>query len=246
MPSSLFTYLKYFCYIAWNWNIVIAIYIIYHEIKGEKKYGIDTIGINNLDELDSKHLDNATIYMPAVYPMLEMIFEKVNVKKLHHLLDIGCGKGRAICVAVERARQLRLTFPNYAHKILHVPHSAPEWTIPDQPFYEPGPLPVEIKDVPQPILGYLGGLEDRLDWNLLIKIADRFPDVSLVLVGPKPGLDGDHDWQLQARELLAERLRSWRRKPAQDRRRLRIFQRKPDPLSRHSPVQSRLLSNQNS
>ncbi len=101
MPSSLFTYLKYFCYIAWNWNIVIAIYIIYHEIKGEKKYGIDTIGINNLDELDSKHLDNATIYMPAVYPMLEMVFEKINVKNLHHLLDIGCGKGRAICVAVE-------------------------------------------------------------------------------------------------------------------------------------------------
>jgi len=93
------TYIKYFFYLAWNWNIVIAIYIIFYEIKGEKKYGINTIGIDNLDELDSKHLDNATIYMPAVYPMLEMIFEKINAGYLNHLLDIGCGKGRAICVA---------------------------------------------------------------------------------------------------------------------------------------------------
>ena len=96
------TFLKYFFYIAWNWNIVIAIYIIYHEIKGEKKYSINTIGIDNLDELDSKHLDNATIYMPAIYPMLEMIFEKVNVGNLNHLLDIGCGKGRAICIAAAK------------------------------------------------------------------------------------------------------------------------------------------------
>ncbi len=93
------TFLKYFFYIAWNWNIIIAIYIIYHEIKGEKKYGINSIGIDNLDELDSKHQDNATIYMPAIYPMLEMIFEKANIGNLNHLLDIGCGKGRAICVA---------------------------------------------------------------------------------------------------------------------------------------------------
>ena len=96
------SYLKYFFYIAWNWNISIAIYIIYHEIKGEKKYGINTIGIDNLEELDSKHLDNATIYMPAIYPLLEMIFEKVNVESLNHLLDIGCGKGRAICVAAAK------------------------------------------------------------------------------------------------------------------------------------------------
>jgi len=101
MPFSLrlISFLKYFFYIAFNWNIVIAIFIIYHEIKGEKKYGIYSIGIDHLDELDSKHLDNATIYMPAVYSMLEMIFEKVNMKNINHLLDIGCGKGRAICVA---------------------------------------------------------------------------------------------------------------------------------------------------
>jgi SAM-dependent methyltransferase len=96
------SYLKYFFYIAWNWNISIAIYIIYYEIKGEKKYGINTIGIDNLEELDNKHLDNATIYMPAIYPLLEMIFEKVNVESLNHLLDIGCGKGRAICVAAAK------------------------------------------------------------------------------------------------------------------------------------------------
>ena len=98
--SRLTTYIRYFFYIAWNWNVVIAFYIIYHEIKGERKYGINTIGIDNLDELDSKHLDNATIYMPAIYSMLEMIFDKVNIAGVNHFLDIGCGKGRAMCVAV--------------------------------------------------------------------------------------------------------------------------------------------------
>jgi SAM-dependent methyltransferase len=104
MPYALrlIAYLKYFFYIAWNWNIIIAFYIIFHEIKGEKKYGINTIGIDNLDELESKHLDNATIYMPAVYSMLEMIFDKIKVGNITHLLDIGCGKGRAICVAAAK------------------------------------------------------------------------------------------------------------------------------------------------
>ncbi len=95
-------YLKYFFYIAWHWNPVIAIHILFHEIKGEKKYGINTIGIDNLEQLDNNQIDHATIYMPAIYSMLELVFEKINVAGVDHLLDIGCGKGRAICVAAAK------------------------------------------------------------------------------------------------------------------------------------------------
>jgi SAM-dependent methyltransferase len=96
------SYLKYFFYIAWHWNPIIAIHILFHEIKGEKKYGINTTGIDNLETLDSDQLDHATIYMPAIYSMLELVFEQTNISDFNHLLDIGCGKGRAICVAATK------------------------------------------------------------------------------------------------------------------------------------------------
>ena len=95
-------YLKYFLYIAWHWNLIIAIHILFHEIKGEKKYGINSIGIDHLEQMESTQIDHATIYMPAIYSMLELIFDKLNVAEFNHLLDIGCGKGRAICVAAAK------------------------------------------------------------------------------------------------------------------------------------------------
>ena len=96
------SFVKYFFYIAFNWNIFIAIYIIFHEIKGERKYGINTIGIDNLSTLDENQTEHATIYMPAIYPVLELVFQQINVAHISHLLDIGSGKGRAICVAAAK------------------------------------------------------------------------------------------------------------------------------------------------
>lgn len=122
---KLFSYINYFFYLAWNWNISIAWYIIRQEIKGERKYGIRTTGANELKKLDKAGIDisHATIYMPVSYELLEDIFEQLSLIKLqtypersrrtnlklilsvaegqtpNHFLDIGCGKGRALCVA---------------------------------------------------------------------------------------------------------------------------------------------------
>ena len=94
-------YFKYFFYLAYNWNIKIAWHIIIQEIKGEKKYGIDTTGKDDLTSLEKRDIDieHATIYMPISYNLLEEIFTQLAIKKLNHFLDIGCGKGRALCVA---------------------------------------------------------------------------------------------------------------------------------------------------
>ena len=94
-------YIKYFFYLSYNWNIKIATHIISKEIKGEKKYGINTTGadeLNNLDELGID-IEHATIYMPASYDLLEEIFTQANLSSSKHFIDIGCGKGRALCVA---------------------------------------------------------------------------------------------------------------------------------------------------
>ena len=47
-----FTYTKYFFYLAFNWNLKIAWHIIFKEINGEKKYGINTTGADELLALD--------------------------------------------------------------------------------------------------------------------------------------------------------------------------------------------------
>jgi SAM-dependent methyltransferase len=96
-----FAYIKYFFYLAFNWNIKIAAHILRQEIRGEKKYGINTTGADELKSLEKKGIDieHATIYMPVSYDILEELFNQLHKQQYHHFLDIGCGKGRALCVA---------------------------------------------------------------------------------------------------------------------------------------------------
>ena len=94
-------YLKYFWYLAKNWNPVIATHLLKQEIKGEKKYGINTSGADELKSLENLGVDisHATIYMPASYSLLEELLSLPLLKKYNYFVDIGCGKGRALCVA---------------------------------------------------------------------------------------------------------------------------------------------------
>jgi SAM-dependent methyltransferase len=78
--------------------------MIKDEIRGEKKYGIQTTGADELKKLEAKGIDtlHATIYMPVSYMVIEKSLEKL--KQVYpsiqsHFIDIGCGKGRALCVA---------------------------------------------------------------------------------------------------------------------------------------------------
>lgn len=97
-----FSYIKYFYFLLINWNARIAWYMIKQEIKGERKYGINTTGADELFKLEKQGIDisHATIYMPVSYTLLEEAFQQLNIKSSTHFLDIGCGKGRALCVAL--------------------------------------------------------------------------------------------------------------------------------------------------
>jgi 2-polyprenyl-3-methyl-5-hydroxy-6-metoxy-1,4-benzoquinol methylase len=98
---KILSYLQYFFYLGFNWNFRIATAVITQEIKGEKKYSIDTTGADELKSLSKKGIDisHATIYMPVSYLLLEEIFRQIPLMPPKHFLDIGCGKGRAMCVA---------------------------------------------------------------------------------------------------------------------------------------------------
>jgi len=94
-------YLRYFFYLLYNWDAGIAYHIIRNEIRGEKRYSINTTGADSLKSLKKKGIDitHATIYMPVSYDLLEQFFEEIKLSSFTHFLDIGCGKARAMCVA---------------------------------------------------------------------------------------------------------------------------------------------------
>ena len=96
-----FAFIQYFFYLGINWNWWIALHLLVHEIKGEKKYGLHTTGADELEKARAAGVDtsHATLYMPASYPLLEAVFNELPASSRHHFLDIGCGKGRAMCVA---------------------------------------------------------------------------------------------------------------------------------------------------
>ena len=49
---------------------------------------------------------------------------------------------------------------------------------------EPEQPMADLQDVPRPIAGYVGGLHQWVDQDLLVSVAQQLPDVSFVLVGP--------------------------------------------------------------
>lgn len=51
-------------------------------------------------------------------------------------------------------------------------------------FSAPRPEPADLSALPRPLIGYFGTISDRLDLDLLDKVARAFPDGSLAMVGP--------------------------------------------------------------
>ena len=51
-------------------------------------------------------------------------------------------------------------------------------------FSAPRPVPAELAGLPRPLIGFAGGLYDRVDLTLLRRLAEEHPRGSLVLVGP--------------------------------------------------------------
>ena len=99
---KLLRHIQYFLYIAANWGIRIGLFTLKEELKGEKKYWINTTSYSNLSryKITGNQLAHATEYMPVNYFTLEQLLSHLpdNATK-GVFLDIGCGKGRAMCVA---------------------------------------------------------------------------------------------------------------------------------------------------
>lgn len=95
-------YLQYFFYIGFNWNFRLALFTLRHEIRGEKKYEIDTSKLHHLKNLSVKGntLEHAEIYQGVNYFLLEKLFSYLqSIIANKNIIDFGCGKGRVLVVA---------------------------------------------------------------------------------------------------------------------------------------------------
>jgi teichuronic acid biosynthesis glycosyltransferase TuaH len=106
-----------------------------------------------------------------------------------------------VCTSRYRTEELRRAVPEAVDRIWHLPHGAPSASIPDHPQTLPASPPVDIAELPRPLIGYVGTLEDRVDWSLMIEVARSNPDASIILVG-RLGPDGESPWQIERRACL--------------------------------------------
>jgi len=89
--------------VAFNWNLPLAIFIAWHEIKRGPKYNINTIKPVSLEALtiDDGDITKSSPYEALNYYILETLLE--NFLKLFprekSIIDIGSGKGRVMVVA---------------------------------------------------------------------------------------------------------------------------------------------------
>lgn len=97
----MFTYLRYYFYLAWHWNPRLAWFIVQHELAGEKKYGHSASGINSLrNSLSQQQRETASIYQPVNFYAAEWLLQQIPKRlKSFRFVDAGCGKGRALLIA---------------------------------------------------------------------------------------------------------------------------------------------------
>lgn len=96
-------FLKYFFFVWRNWNLRLALFTLKHELRGERKYGIKTVGYDTLTSqkvLSEKNKKHAYIYQPVNYYAAEKAFSFLIENKAEGaVVDFGCGMGRMLAIA---------------------------------------------------------------------------------------------------------------------------------------------------
>jgi len=100
--KTFWQYISYFFYNAINWSLWLALFVLYHDIRGAFKYGIHTFSSIDLKKLTITNGDTskASRYEAVNFFLLEKLLE--NFRKLSSvtsIVDLGCGKGRVLVVA---------------------------------------------------------------------------------------------------------------------------------------------------
>lgn len=99
---NIIQYIQYFIRSIWYRGFFFTCKLLYFEIYYERKIGIETLHIENLESLDtlSDDYENNHHYQGASYYVLVLLFDEF---KKHSdsttFIDYGCGKGRVLIMA---------------------------------------------------------------------------------------------------------------------------------------------------
>src|SRR5687767_1751039 len=103
-----------------HWNPVLASFLLYHTLRGEKKYGINTFHSAELDSytIEKGDREKSSRYEAVNYFILENLLD--NFRKMFpaekNLLDAGCGKGRVL-VAAAHYGFIKITGVDFAKEL---------------------------------------------------------------------------------------------------------------------------------
>lgn len=95
-------YISHFFYLTFHWNIFLACFVTWHEIKRGTRYGINTIKREKLEKLTipSGDISKSSPYEAVTYYMLEKLLTAFRqMSDATSLTDLGCGKGRVLVAA---------------------------------------------------------------------------------------------------------------------------------------------------
>jgi len=100
--KKIWKYIYHFFYVAVNWNLWMALFMVYDNIRGSIKYGKNTlipVDLKNLT-IPSGDTAKASRYEAVSFYMLEHLFTAFRkVSSQTSIIDLGCGKGRMMMVA---------------------------------------------------------------------------------------------------------------------------------------------------
>lgn len=96
-------YLRFFFYVSVNWNIWLAFFMLYHDVRGAWRYGAHGTFIPEpLHRLTIQQADisNSSPYEAVNFYMLEKLLGSFRqMTNDDAIVDLGCGKGRVLIVA---------------------------------------------------------------------------------------------------------------------------------------------------
>jgi glycosyltransferase involved in cell wall biosynthesis len=123
----------------------------------------------------------------VIYYLTDLIaaYPGMNRPKVEMLDRRMCGLADLVCPNSHRtAEYLRTVAACDPKKLLVIPNATRQCNVLVEPLDQAGPSPVDLKDLPRPIVGVIGNLSYNLNWHLLREVVDATPGFSWAFVGP--------------------------------------------------------------
>ena len=94
-----------------------------------------------------------------------------------------------ICIANYRSQKIRLNVLSRDKSIFHLPIGCTPKFMSSQPC-EPKPeiIPLRLKNISSPCIGYVGALDRRFDYQFLVEVAKQLPNIQFILGGDPPSV----------------------------------------------------------